>query len=101
MRKTKLITRTFTLTYGKMLLVDVDTQQTNTLSFKLVGAYKTSDEVFKAFKSEYDEDHNFNIVPVHVIEFFTEEKTYGITTEDFINNAVELDAETRKPIDEV
>ena len=52
MRKQKLITRTFTITYGKMLLVDVETQTTQTLSFKLIGNYKTKDDVFKAFKNE-------------------------------------------------
>ena len=92
MRKQKLITRTFTITYGKMLLVDVETQTTQTLSFKLIGNYKTKDDVFKAFKNEYDED---NIIPVQVLEFFTEEKTYGITPEDYISNAVELDADSK------
>ena len=98
MRKQKLITRTFTITYGKMLLVDVETQTTQTLSFKLIGNYKTKDDVFKAFKNEYDKD---NIIPVQVLEFFTEEKTYGITAEDYINKAVELDADSKKPISEV
>ena len=99
MRKQKLITRTFTITYGKMLLVDVETQTTQTLSFKLIGNYKTKDDVFKAFKNEYDEDNN--IIPVQVLEFFTEEKTYGITAEDYISNAVELDADSKKPKSEV
>lgn len=99
MRKQKLITRTFTITYGKMLLVDVETQSTQTLSFKLIGNYKTKDEVFKAFKNEYVEDTK--IIPVQVLEFFSEEKTYGITADDYIMAAVELDAETKKPISEV
>ena len=99
MRKQKLITRTFTITYGKMLLVDVETQTTHTLSFKLIGNYKTKDDVFKAFKNEYDGDTN--IIPVQVLEFFTEEKTYGITPEDYINNAVELNTDNKKPKSEV
>ena len=99
MRKQKLITRTFTITYGKMLLVDVETRTTQALSFKLIGNYKTKDDIFKAFKNEYD--GNTNIIPVQVLEFFTEEKTYGITAENYINNAVELDADSKKPINEV
>lgn len=96
MRTEKLITRTFTITYGKMLLVDVETQKTETLSFKLLGNYKTKEEVFKAFR--YLINSGTNKIPVQVLEFFTEQKSYGITQENFINNAVELDTETKKPI---
>ena len=99
MRKQKLITKTFKKTNGKMLLVEVETRTKQTLSFKLIGNYKTKEEVFKAFKNEYD--GNTNIIPVQVLEFFTEEKTYGITAETFISNAVELDADSKKPISEV
>ena len=39
-----------------------------------------------------------NIKFIEVVDSFVEEKLYGITAEDFLANAVELDPKTRKPL---
>ena len=102
MRKTKLITRGFNITYGQVLTVNVATQQTNVVSFKLIGKFTDKEEVLKAFKNEFNsQPTNDGIIPVAIINYFTELKVYGITEDDFINNGIELDNETRKPINEV
>ena len=96
MNSNKLITRTFTITYGKMLVVDTQTQNTQSVAFKLLGNYKRKEEVFQAFKKHIQP--TTDIIPVLVLEFFTDQKSYGITVDNFINNAVELDLETKKPL---
>lgn len=41
----------------------------------------------------------YGFVPAKVIEFDHVEQLYGITEEDFLKYAVELDIETRKPLE--
>lgn len=94
-RRNKFITREFNLTVGEVLTVDLETRATNVMTFKLTGRYEKADIILHAIKSQIQD----GIVPVQVISFEAQTKLYGITEEDFLAKAIELDKDTRRPLE--
>ena len=93
-RRNKLITREFNLTVGEVLTVNLETRETTVHEFTLTGKYDKTETILTEIKEQIGE----NIVPVQILTHETVTKLYGINEDDFLNNAVELDKETRKPL---
>ena len=93
-RRNKLITREFNLTVGGVLTVNLETRETTVHSFKLTGKYEKAETILETIKKQIGE----NIVPVQILTFSNETKLYGISEDNFLANAIELDKETRKPL---
>lgn len=93
-RRNKLITREFSLTVGEVLTVNLENRETNVLQFTLTGKYEKVETILEVMKKQI----GGNIVPVQIISFENKTKLFGITEENFLENAIELDKETRKPL---
>ena len=93
-RRNKLITREFNLTVGNVLTVNLETRETTVHNFTLTGKYEKAETILEVIKKQIGE----NLVPVQIISFENETKLYGITEDNFLANAIELDKETRKPL---
>lgn len=93
-RRNKLITREFSLTVGQVLTVNLETRETTVHNFTLTGKYENAEIILQAIKKQIGE----NIVPVQIMSFENDTKLYGITEDNFLANAIELDKETRKPL---
>lgn len=93
-RRNKLITREFNLTVGEVLTVNLENRETSVLQFTLTGKYEKVETILEVMKKQI----GGNIVPVQIISFENKTKLFGITEEIFLENAIELDRETRKPL---
>jgi hypothetical protein len=93
-RRNKLITREFNLTVGEVLTVNLENRETNVLEFSLTGKYEKAETILDVMKKQI----GGNLVPVQIISFENKTKLFGITEENFLANAIELDKETRKPL---
>lgn len=93
MRKA-MITRTVESTVFDVFCVDASTQTTETKTFKLAGRVKDADKALRKLRAEHETE---NVKLVYIVDSRLEQRLYGMTEEDFVANAVELD-ENRKPI---
>lgn len=89
-----MITRTVESTVFDVFCVNVSTQTTETKTFKLAGRVKDADKALRKLRVEHETE---NVKIVYIVDSRLEQKLYGMTEEDFVANAVELD-ENRKPI---
>lgn len=90
----KFITRTIEFTKVTALAVNTETEETETVEFTLAGKYDDEKKAKKAL-----EKLDTGYIPVLVKSLESADKLFGITPEKFMENAVELDSETRKPIE--
>ena len=93
MRKEKLITRTITVTEAEIMCFNLDTNEVITLNETYIGDLSDK-EIEKQFTIDYNNSAKF-------LKLISAEKTtklYGITEKVFLENAVELDSETRKEV---
>ena len=86
MARTPMVTRTMKTSIVELLCVDLNTQQSVTLKVRLPRSYKSDKEILKVAPAYVAE----NIKVVHVLGVEVEPKLYGITEEDFMKYAVEL-----------
>lgn len=87
------VTRTITSTKVNVLCLNLTTCEPHNVDFELAGTYKNEGEILKAVADLIDTDEK----AVHVTSTETVEKVYGMSEQDFITHADELD-ENRKPI---
>ena len=91
----KMITRTILGTKASVITVDTINMTASTKEFTIGGEWSDNNKLLKALKKMYETD---TLVLSSVVKAEKIEKLYGMTEELFMANAVELDAETRKPI---
>ena len=92
----KMITRTILGTKASVITVDTINMTASTMEFTIGGEWSDNNKLLKALKKIYETD---TLVLSSVVKAEKTEKLYGMTEELFMANAVELDAETRKPIE--
>lgn len=94
MAREKMVTRTIEVTTAHYTALDVTTSQVMTGVISITGNYSNEDAL-KYAKKHLDTDV-FKVVIIN--ELLISEKLYGMLEYDFIEQAVELDPETRKPL---
>ena len=91
----KMITRTILGTKASVITVDTTSMTASTKDFTMGGEWTDNNKLLKALKKTYETDTQ---VLSAIVKTEKIEKLYGMTEELFMANAVELDAETRKPL---
>ena len=91
----KMVTRSMKVTNAQALMVNLETQETETQVISIPNVFKDDKALMKALTKSYE---GSTLKPVHVLSSSVEEKLYGMSEKTFLENAVALDPETRKPI---
>lgn len=91
MKKEKMITRTIVTTRAVIMAFNLDTNEVITLNESYIGDLSDKD-IEKKFAIDYDNSAKF----LKLVNAEKCSKLYGISEKDFLENAVELDSETRK-----
>lgn len=94
MARKPMVTRTITSTKVTVLCLELEKAEPFKRDFELAGTYKNDGEILKAVTELLDTTKE---KPVHIVSNETVEKVYGMSEQDFITHADELD-ENRKPI---
>ena len=96
MARAPMVTRELIGTEANVLVVDTVNASTDYKQVMVQGKYKTAEHLLKAIKKVYeDETHKI----VKIIDSKEVHKLYGMRTDMFYTHAIELDPETRKPIE--
>ena len=93
----KMVTRSMKVTVANVLMVNLETQATETQAIQMPNTYADDAKLMKALTKSYE---GSTLKPVHVVSSTIHEKLYGMSEKAFLENAKELDPETRKPITE-
>ena len=89
------VTRTISAQIVTALVFDKETAEASNTTITLA---KPITEPAKLDKAVAKLLNKGNIKFIEVVDSFVEEKLYGITAEDFLAHAVQLDPKTRKPL---
>lgn len=89
------VTRTISAQIVTALVYDTETAEASNTTITLA---KPISEPAKLDKAVAKVVNKGNIKFIQVVDSFVEEKLYGITAEDFLAHAVQLDPKTRKPL---
>ena len=92
-----MVTRTIVTTKVNVLCLDIKSAEPFNKVVTLPRTYKDEKQLLKKVEEVVNTDE---VKAVHVVGKEEVETLYGMTEQDFINNAVVLDNETRRPIDE-
>ena len=93
-----MVTRTITTTQVNVLCLDIVAGEPFNQQVTLPRTYKEEKKLMKAIEEVVNTE---SVKAVHVVAKEEVETLYGMSERDFINNAVVLDNETRRPINEV
>ena len=96
MSRERQVTRTINAIEVTAICMDIETLTPCDKVLSLTGDTPTNEQALKQLKKLYETD-SFKVVAVKGIK--VTEKLYGMTEVDFLKYAVELDTETRKPIE--
>lgn len=96
MARKPMVTRTFITTQAVVLCLDIVKAEPFNKVVALPRTYKDEKKLMQAVEEAVNTDE---VKAVHVVSKTEVETLYGMTEADFIKYAVELDAETRKPLD--
>lgn len=90
------VTRTIENTKFTVLVFNKTTAEAENLTFTVAGRYDVDDPKLArlAMKMIVAPELKF----IEVVDAETDNKTYGITLNDFMEKAVELDPKTRQPV---
>jgi preprotein translocase subunit SecD len=97
MARKPMVTRTITTTQVNVLCLDIVAGEPFNQQVTLPRTYKEDKKLMKAIEEVVNTE---SVKAVHVVAKEEVETLYGMSEQDFINNAVVLDNETRRPIDE-
>ena len=89
-------TRTIEATKAIALCFNKTTGEAENKSVMVSGAYDTDSKKLEKLVAKHVENDNTKFIEIVDTEVIT--KVYGISLEDFMANAVELDPKTRQPI---
>lgn len=95
--RNKMVTRSMKVTVATTLMVNLETQATETIEVNMPNTYKDDKALMKALNKAYE---GTSTKPVHVISSSVIEKLYGMTEKTFLDNAIELDPKTRKVLED-
>ena len=95
MARKPMVTRTITTTQVNVLCLDIVAGEPFNQQVTLPRTYKEDKKLMKAIEEVVNTE---NVKAVHVVAKEEVETLYGMSEQDFINNAVVLDNETRRPI---
>lgn len=97
MAREKMVTRTIESTVVNALAVDLANLNNGiqTISVEINGKFESEEEIKKVLDKQYKNDYTF----IKINYFNTFETLYGMPEREFMQYAVELDKETRKPIE--
>ena len=95
----KMVTRTVVGTNVKVMAIDTTTNKVETPTFTLGKVYEKGDEdkAHRAVKKAYETD---TLKIASVVSLTKTETLYGLDENKFMELAVKLDKETRKPIEQ-
>ena len=91
----KMVTRSMKVTQAQVLMVNLETQETATTQVNIPNTFKDDKVLMKALSKSYE---GSQLKPVHVLSTSIKETLYGMSEKTFLENAQELDPETRKPL---
>lgn len=91
----KMVTRSMKVTVAQVLMVNLETQATETQEVSMPNTFADDTKLMKALTKTYE---GSTLKPVHVIGTSVHEKLYGMSEKAFLESAQELDPETRKPL---
>ena len=97
MARKPMVTRTITTTQVNVLCLDIVAGEPFNQQVTLPRTYKEDKKLMKTIEEVVNTE---NVKAVHVVTKEEIETLYGMSEQDFINNAVVLDNETRRPIGE-
>ena len=86
MAKTRMVTRTITRTEVKALCANKQTEQIETVTISVTGAYKDDRALAKEVLKGLPDTYAFIVIKSVTVS----EKLYGMSEDDFIRNAVEI-----------
>lgn len=94
MARKPMVTRTITTTKANVLCMDIQTAEPFNKVVTLPRTYKDDKTLMKKVQEVVETD---TVKAVHVVDKEEVETLYGMTEQEFIQKAVVLDPETRKP----
>ena len=97
MARKPMVTRTIVTTKVNVLCLDIKSAEPINKVVTLPRTYKDEKQLLKKVEEIVNTDE---VKAVHVVGKEEVETLYGMSEQDFINNAVVLDNETRRPIGE-
>jgi len=97
MARKPMVTRTIVTTKVNVLCLDIKSAEPFNKVVTLPRTYKDEKQLLKKVEEIVNTDE---VKAVHVVGKEEVETLYGMSEQDFINNAVVLDNETRRPIGE-
>lgn len=86
--RTPMVTRTICTTKVTVLCLDLEKAEPYNETFTLPRTYKNEDAILKALEPFFPDKEK--VKPVHVVETEVIETLYGMSEQDFINNATVL-----------
>lgn len=95
MARKPMVTRSIKSTVVNALCLNVETAEPSNESFELARTYATEDKLMKALKENYETE---TLKIVHVVDTHEKETLYGMSENEFMKHAVELDPATRKAL---
>lgn len=97
MARKPMVTRTITTTKVSVMCLDITQGETFTETMILPRTYADEKKLLKVVQETFNTDDK---KAVHIVAKEEIETLYGMSEQDFINNATILDKENRKPIEE-
>ena len=97
MARARMVTRTITATKCEVQIVTISASEITTINQTVSGEYEDADKLLKAVKKSVETE---DIKVLKVLTSEKEEKLYGMKEEDFLKVAKELDAKTRKMLED-
>lgn len=94
MARKPMVTRTITTTKANVLCMDIQTAEPFNKVVTLPRTYKDDKTLMKKVQEVVETD---TVKAVHIVDKEELETLYGMTEQEFIQKAVVLDPETRKP----
>lgn len=94
MARKPMVTRTITTTKANVLCMDIQTAEPFNKVVTLPRTYKDDKTLMKKVQEVVETD---TVKAVHIVDKEEVETLYGMTEQEFIQKAVVLDPETRKP----
>ena len=94
MAREKYITREVTFTEVSALYLNKQLLTNEEQKTILVGSFDNEVDILKELNRVNNDDL---LTPIHVMEYNTTSKLFGLKENDFINLAVELNPDTRRP----
>lgn len=96
MARKPMVTRTITTTKVNVLCMNIQTAEPFNKVITLPRIYKDERTLMKRVKEVVE---NETVKAVHIVDKREIETLYGMTEQAFIEKAIELDPETRKPLE--